>query len=228
MNRSMKHATTMLVAGLSLTVYVWFLYIFFTTMMRRVFIAKTKHAKAYSSVVLLKNTLKWKARSCLVFLNYMPTCLYVLGAWCRCIPQSLGETLKYDPYYKEADYTMPDMVPPDYGSNMKDGTGRTPTRGSSPSSSYKAPIATRRGRPSGREYLWLYGGRRRDALGARELRGYRHYPCYYLSFPPQRRAGVGAPLTRASCARTRHLWWAAAAAHLDRRPGPRHSGSDGF
>ena len=28
MNRSMKHATTMLVAGLSLTVYVWFLYIF--------------------------------------------------------------------------------------------------------------------------------------------------------------------------------------------------------
>ena len=34
-----------------------------------------------SSVVLLKNTLKWKATLLLVlvFLNYMPTCLYVLG-----------------------------------------------------------------------------------------------------------------------------------------------------
>ena len=39
----MKHATTMLVAGLSLTVTPGS-YIFFTTMMRRVFIAKTKHS----------------------------------------------------------------------------------------------------------------------------------------------------------------------------------------
>ena len=137
MNRSMKHATTMLVAGLSLTVYVWFLYIFFTTMMRRVFIAKTKHAKAYSSVVLLKNTLKWKATLLLVlvFLNYMPTCLYVLGGMVPVYSSKVwSNTLKYDPYYREADYTMPNMVPPDYGSNMKDRYWLNPDPGLGPSS----------------------------------------------------------------------------------------------
>ena len=143
MNRSMKHATTMLVAGLSLTVYVWFLYIFFTTMMRRVFIAKTKHAKAYSSVVLLKNTLKWKATLLLVlvFLNYMPTCLYVLGGMVPVYSSKVwAETLKYDPYYREADYTMPDMVPPDYGSNMKDRYWLNPDPGLEPVDPHIRPL----------------------------------------------------------------------------------------
>ena len=189
MNRSMKHATTMLVAGLSLTVYVWFLYIF-TTMMRRVFIAKTKHAKAYSSVVLLKNTLKWKATLLLVlvFLNYMPTCLYVLGGMVPVYSSKVwSNTLKYDPYYREADYTMPDMVPPDYGSNMKDSYWLNPDPGLEPVDPHISALESLPDAEDAaeRKYLWLYGGRRRDALGARELRGLSPLPVLLPELPPE-------------------------------------------
>ena len=115
LDRSMKHSTTMLVSGFSLTIYVWLLYVVFTTMMRRVFISKTKHAKAYSSVVLLKNTLKWKATLLLVliFLNYMPTCLYVLGGMVPVYSSKIwAATVERDPFYRRNTWRYPDNVPP--------------------------------------------------------------------------------------------------------------------
>ena len=49
-----------------------------------------------------------------------------------CSSKVWSNTLKYDPFYRETDLTMPHMVPPDYGSNMKDSYWTNPDPGLEP------------------------------------------------------------------------------------------------
>ena len=89
----------------------------------------------------------------------MPTCLYVLGGMVPVYSSKVwSNTLKYDPYYREADATMPDMVPPDYGSNMKDRYGQ-PRSWFGARQSPRAPLKSPgRGRRAERKYLGYTGG----------------------------------------------------------------------
>ena len=82
---------------------------------------------------------------------------------------------------------MPDMVPPDYGSNMKDSYWLNPDPGFEPVSPHEAPLNRYQTRKTQRkENIYGYtGGGDATPWEPVNYAGYRHYPCYYLSFPPE-------------------------------------------
>ena len=93
---------------------------------------------------------------------------------------------------------MPNMVPPDYGSNMKPEYWKNPDPGLEPVNPHIRPLnryGTRKTQRKENIYGYTGGG---DATFWEPVNyaGYRHYPCYYLSFPSRNsvRAGVGPPL----------------------------------
>jgi len=63
-------------------VYLWLVFALACTAWRRYFLGKVQHSRAYASIVMLKASLDFKSKACFVvlFLTYLPTCLYVVGA----------------------------------------------------------------------------------------------------------------------------------------------------
>ena len=74
-----KHAT--IVVAMTFAAYAWLFYVFCATAWRSHFRSKIVHNKSYTSLAVLKETIKAKNTLCFVvlFLTYMPTCLSVLG-----------------------------------------------------------------------------------------------------------------------------------------------------
>lgn len=74
--------TAILVVGGTFSFYVWLVFVVLATAWRSHFKTKVTHNKTYSSIVLLKESIKAKSTLCfiLLFLTYLPTCFYVLGA----------------------------------------------------------------------------------------------------------------------------------------------------
>ena len=81
-NSAQKHATSTLIVGGTFAFYAWTAFVIFGTLWRIHFRSKVVHNTSYTAIVVLKETIKTKNTICfvLLFLTYMPTCLYVVGS----------------------------------------------------------------------------------------------------------------------------------------------------
>ncbi|KAJ8610118.1 hypothetical protein CTAYLR_007102 [Chrysophaeum taylorii] len=76
-----EHANAMLMVGGTFALYVWIIFVVLASAWRAHFRAKVTHNRSYAAIVLLKETVSAKSTLCfvLLFLTYLPTCLYVAG-----------------------------------------------------------------------------------------------------------------------------------------------------